>query len=95
MPEKSFRRWRISRFVVTRRRLVLSFLAGVLLYVLLPAGIRVPTRFILAWDFTASLYIGFTLAMIFNSTVETCHDRAALYDEGDWIILLLVVAAWR
>jgi uncharacterized membrane protein len=93
MPEKSFRDWRIARFAVARRRLLLSFVAGILVYALLPGDIRAPTRFILAWDFTACLYIGFTLAMIFSSTVETCHDRAALYDEGDWIILLLVVAS--
>ena len=31
--------------------------------------------------------------MMAQSTVETCHDRAALYDEGDWVILVLVVAS--
>ena len=31
--------------------------------------------------------------MIGHSTVKTCHNRAALYDEGDWVILLLVVAS--
>ena len=93
MPRTSFRQWRVIRFVVGRRRLLLSVVAGIVLHVLLPDSMRAPTRFILAWDLTASLYIGFTMAMIFNSTVETCHDRASLYDEGDWVILLLVVAS--
>jgi uncharacterized membrane protein len=30
--------------------------------------------------------------MIARSTIETCHWRAALYDEGDWMIVLIVVA---
>jgi uncharacterized membrane protein len=31
--------------------------------------------------------------MIARSTVEDCHDHAALNDEGDWTILLLVIAS--
>ena len=31
--------------------------------------------------------------MIHCSTVEDCHDLAALNDEGDWVILLLVIAS--
>lgn len=93
MPSSSFRQRRLVRFVLGRRRLLLSFAAGVVVFALLPDGIRLPTRFILAWDLTALLYVSFTLVMISRSTVETCHDRAALYDEGDWAILLLVIAS--
>lgn len=93
MPERSFRHWRLTRFVVGRRRLLLSFVAGVVLFASLPGHVRLPTRFILAWDLTALLYVISTLVMIFNATVETCHDRASLYDEGDWVILMLVVAS--
>jgi uncharacterized membrane protein len=93
MPRNSLGHGRLARFVVGRRRLWLSFVAGALLFALLPGTMRTPTRFILAWDLTAVLYIGFTLAMILTSTVQTCHDRAALYDEGDWVLLLLVVAS--
>ena len=31
--------------------------------------------------------------MIARSSVTDCHDHAALYDEGDWVILVLVIAA--
>jgi uncharacterized membrane protein len=93
MPPSKSRQGRLRRFVVARRRLLLSILAGMLLFVLLPGTMRPSTRFILAWDLTAVLYIGFTLAMIIPSTVETCRRRAALYDEGDWAILLLIVAS--
>jgi uncharacterized membrane protein len=93
MAQKSFQHWRITRFVIGRRRLLLSFAAGLVLFALLPDGMRPATRFILAWDVTTALYIGSTLAMVVRSTVETCQDRAALYDEGDWAILLVVIAS--
>ncbi len=93
MTKSSFRDWRLTRFVIGRRRLLFSFVVGLMLFALLPDRIRLVTRFILAWDLTTALYITFTLGMIWQSTIETCHDRAALYDEGDWIILLLVIAS--
>ena len=60
---------------------------------MLPDRLYPATRFIFAWDVMTALYVGATLTMMAQSTVDTCHDRAALYDEGDWVILLLVVAS--
>ena len=93
MAKRTFRNWRVTRFVTGRKRLLLSLTAGLILLLLLPDDLRVVTRLILAWDLTTALYVVATLWMIGHSTVKTCHDRAALYDEGDWIILLLVVAS--
>ena len=93
MAKRTFRNWRITRFVTGRKRLLLSSMAGLILLPLLPDDLRVVTRLILAWDLTTALYVVSTLWMIGHSTVKTCHDRAALYDEGDWVILLLVVAS--
>jgi uncharacterized membrane protein len=93
MAERPYRSWRITRFVIGRRRLLLATLAGLILFVVLPGRMTLPTRFIVAWDLTTALYICATLVMMAQSTVETCHDRAALYDEGDWIILVVVVAS--
>lgn len=90
---RGFRDWRTTRFVVGRRRLLLSSLAGLLLFLCLPEPLRRTTRFILAWDLTAALYIVATLFMVLRSSVETCRERAALYDEGDWMILVLVVGS--
>lgn len=73
--------------------MLLSCAAGLVFYALLPASMRLPTRLILAWDVTAVLYIAATLWMFVHSTVDMCRSRAALYDEGDWIILLLVIAS--
>jgi uncharacterized membrane protein len=93
MAKRTFHSWRITRFVTGRRRLLLSSAAGLILLPLLADDLRLVTRLILAWDFTAALYVVSTFWMITRSTVKTCHDRAALYDEGDWVILLLVVAS--
>ena len=93
MAQVSFRHRRIVRFAVGRRRLLLSFAAGLLLFALLPDRFSLATRFIFAWDFMTALYVGATLIMMAQSTVKTCHDSAALYDEGDWVILVLVVAS--
>ena len=93
MTTRSFQDLRIYRFVTGRRRLLLSCAAGLVLYAFLPTQMRLPTRLILAWDFTAVIYIAATLWMFVHSTVDLCRSRAALYDEGDWIILLLVIAS--
>jgi uncharacterized membrane protein len=89
----TYRDWRVVRFVRGRKRLLLSSAASLLLLTLLPEWLGLATRFILAWDLTALLYIASILWMIAHATVEDCHDHAALNDEGDWIILLLVVAS--
>jgi len=93
MSTAGFRESRLVRFMIGRRRLLLSTLAGAILLALLPEHMRLASRLILAWDLTALLYIVSTLYMIARSTVIDCHDHAALYDEGDWIILVLVIGA--
>jgi uncharacterized membrane protein len=93
MAQRSFREGRIVRFAIGRRRLLLSLAAGLLLFAMLPDRLYPATRFIFAWDLMTALYVSVTLSMMARSTVETCHDHAALYDEGDWVILLLVVAS--
>ncbi len=84
---------RIARILVARRRLIFSIASGLVLLAVLPPSFRVATRFLLAWDLTSAIYVGAALWMINRSSVETCHARAALYDESDWVIVTLVVAS--
>jgi len=84
---------RIGRIMFARRRLLASIVAGTVLFLLLPQHLRLVTRVLLAWDLTALIYVVFALLMVARSTVETCHRRAALYDESDWVIVGLVVAS--
>jgi uncharacterized membrane protein len=85
-------RSRFRRFLIARRRLLSCLLAGLVAVAVLPEGMGPATRWLLAWDVTAGLYVALAFVMIARSTVETCHWRAALYDEGDWMIVLIVVA---
>ena len=88
VPPRGFR-----RFVHARTRLLIALAAGLALFLLLPQDMRIETRGLLGWDLAALAYIVMTLAMIARSTVETCYARAAYYDEGDWVILLVVVVS--
>jgi uncharacterized membrane protein len=82
---------RIGRFLVARRRLMISIAAGLILLAVLPPSLRLPTRWLLAWDLTATFYVAGAFWLASHSTTETCRARAALYDEGDWMIVALVV----
>ena len=84
---------RVGRVMLARRRLLASIVAGVVLFLVLPPPLRLVTRVLMAWDLTALIYVVFAFVMISRSTVETCHRRAALYDESDWVIVTLVVAS--
>ncbi|HTR84021.1 MAG TPA: DUF1345 domain-containing protein [Reyranella sp.] len=93
MAKSTARTSRLQRMFLLRRRLLGSVVIGVVLFLLLPQHMRLSTRALLGWDLTALLYIGMVFHMIGRSTVETCHRRAALYDEGDWVITLLIVGS--
>jgi uncharacterized membrane protein len=84
---------RVGRILLARRRLLASIASGVGLFLVLPLHLRFVTRVLTAWDLTALIYVVFAFVMIARSTVETCHRRAALYDESDWVIVTLVVAS--
>lgn len=86
-------RSRFGKFVVARRRLLVAILAGLILAAILPGTMRLPTRFLLAWDLTSFIYVAFAFLMIARSDLETCRARAALYDENDWVIVTLVVGS--
>lgn len=93
MIHTSARGGRLFRFVTGRRRLLTSMAAGLVLLAFLPTSMREVTRLLVAWDFATLLYIAATFRMISRSTVESCRERAALYDEGEQFILLVVVVS--
>jgi uncharacterized membrane protein len=86
-------RSRASKILAARRRLLLSTLAGLALLAVLPPSLRLSTRLLLGWDMAAAIYVGFALVMMLRSDVETCRARAALYDQGDWAIMTVVIAS--
>lgn len=93
MSKQRLPRSRLGRVVIVRRRLLASAVAGVLLFAVLPEALRFVTRLLMAWDLMAAVYLGFAFAMIVQSNVETCRRRAALYDESDWVIVVIIVGS--
>ena len=87
------RKPRVVRILFARRRLVGSVIAGLIFFALLPPSFRLATRLLMAWDLTATLYIALALWMVAHANVETCRRLAELYDEGDWMIMTLVVSS--
>lgn len=81
----------IQRLIEVRLRLFLSLALGIAFIFSLPESLRLTTRLVLGWDLATLSYVVLTGHLIINSTVETCRRRAALYDEGDWIILLVTL----
>src|SRR5258708_12369524 len=79
MAKRSFRHSRTVRFVVGRRRLLLSFAAGLLLFAVLPDRLYPATRFIFASDVMTALYATPTLTLLIHSTLATSPNLAPLY----------------
>jgi uncharacterized membrane protein len=91
-PQITFRS-RVGKILVARRRLLVAIVAGLVLAAVLPDSTRPATRFLLAWDLTSFIYVAFAFLMIAQSDIETCHARASLYDQSDWVIVTVVVAS--
>ena len=74
-----------------RERLFIALGLGFALFFVLPGSWRTTTRLVLGWDILTLSYLVMTGMLIAKSNVEHCRRRAALYDEGDWIILALTL----
>jgi uncharacterized membrane protein len=78
-----------------RPRLFFSFLAGALIFFLLPRAIAsaLTTRLIVCWNVAVCLYIAWGGATMMRATHEEIRNRAKVRDEGSWVILILVMLA--
>jgi uncharacterized membrane protein len=81
----------LLKLLRARERLFVSLILGVALYFVLPVSWRQTTRLVLGWDILTLSYLIMTGMLIAKSNVEHCRRRAALYDEGDWIILAVTL----
>ncbi len=88
-------RWRPLRAVRARPRLFIATLVAVLVGLWLPAEVahQAATRWLLAWNSGAWLYVGLAAVMMTRSTPHGIRHRAQLQDDGKWAILVLVVLA--
>ncbi len=84
---------RLADVLRTRIRLWLASLVGLAIMLVLPPDIHIATRLLIAWNLAATLYLGLTFAMMAHSDQEKLQKRAIMYQEGRWIVLILVATA--
>jgi uncharacterized membrane protein len=89
MREDNTHAW--LRVLQARQRLFYALIIGAVLFVFLPSSWRLTTRLVLSWDVLTLTYLATTAHLIAKSTTETCRRRAARYDEGDWLILVITL----
>ncbi|MFI4981247.1 MAG: DUF1345 domain-containing protein [Nevskiales bacterium] len=84
---------RIWHLVRARPRLLISILAGVLAFLMLPAGYVASTRVLVTWLVGAGLYLLLAFFLIARASVEHMRWRARVQDDGAAVVLFLTVAA--
>jgi uncharacterized membrane protein len=78
-------------FLGAQPRFFTAALAGLLLWLLLPASWPHSTRLLASWDGATLLYLGMALAMMLPPDIDRMRHRAAQEDEGQLVILGLTV----
>jgi uncharacterized membrane protein len=91
----TIRRNRFVRLVRARPRLFLATATGIAVGWLVPAAVssHPATRFLLAWNAATLLYVGLAAVMMVRSSENSMRHRAQLQDDGQLLILLLVVVS--
>ena len=91
----SWRRNRLVRQIRVRPRLYIALSVAILVAVLLPLTVasHPVTRFLVAWNVGTGLYVVLAAVMMIRSTHQHMRHRAQLQDDGQLVILLLVVVA--
>ncbi len=86
---------RLIRHIRARPRLFICALVGLLVGLLIPQNLisLSVTRALLGWNVGICLYLLLCVIMISGSTQEQIRHQARLQDEGQWLILTLVMVA--
>jgi len=74
-------------------RLLLSALAGILAFALVPVNLPLPMRSAIGWDVAAVLFLLLTFMVVFNAAPEHLRRRASQQDSKMWLILAIIVVA--
>ena len=85
----------LVRLIVARPRLLSSVVIGIATVLLLPEWVahQTVTRSIIGWNVGAILYLVLAMKMMFWSTHERMRARALQHDEGNTVVLVLVITA--
>ena len=77
------------RVVYARPRTFIAFAVGIVLFGLLPVSLRLVTRFLIAWDAFALLYLVLVYGMMLGGGHRHIRWRAAIQDDGRFLILMV------
>lgn len=85
----------LVRLIVARPRLLSSVAIGFATALLLTEAVaqQMVTRAIIGWNVGAILYLLLAMKMMFWSTHERMRERALQHDEGNAVVLVLVITA--
>ena len=83
---------RRTRHLRQHPRLAISAALGILVYLLLPAGIGESTRLLAAFDLAATAFLGAIWIMMARATTADMRRRAQIEDEGRHVVLALSAA---
>ena len=91
----SWQRHPMVRLMRARPRLFIATAIAVTVGVVLPAGIATQpiTRWLIAWNVGTTLYVVLAALMMCRSTQQQMHRRAQFQDDGQLVILALVVVS--
>ena len=91
----SWQRHPMVRLMRARPRLFIATAIAVTVGVVLPAGIATQpiTRWLIAWNAGTTLYVVLAALMMCRSTQQQMHRRAQFQDDGQLVILALVVVS--
>ena len=94
-PDLHFSKPFLIRLIVARPRLISSLVIGIATILLLPQWVahQTVTRSIIGWNVGAILYLVLAMKMMFWSTHERMRARAVQHDEGNTVVLVLVITA--
>lgn len=77
------------RIVYARARTFVALACGIAVYALLPKTLPPVTRFLMAWDVFAALYLVLVYAFVLRSGIGHIRQQAALQDDGRFLILIV------
>ena len=88
-------RHRLLRQMVVRPRLFIAAAIAIAVGVLLPSAVEahLVTRLLIAWNTGACLYVLLAAVMMTRSSQQLMRVRAKVQDEGQGVILVLVVVS--
>lgn len=80
-------------WIASHHRLLASALFGAIAYALMPllADLPTTTRTLVSWNIGATLYLLAAMHMMFSTPESGIRRRALEEDEGQWVIMALVV----